>query len=99
MRELWNSLEFWVAMAVVALIKITASKNLPWVTAAASVAVAVGSALVLTGPCIAYFELDPASATIPVAVLIGLTGEQTARQIQSIPIKEAIAAWRGKGTE
>lgn len=96
MRELWENLEFWMAMAFVALVKFSGSKGIGWRMALVSVTIGIGAALAFTRSVIHYFSLSPDNATIPVAALIAITAEQVARQIQSMSLKEALDLWRGK---
>lgn len=98
MRELWANLEFWMAMAFVALVKFSGSKGIGWRMAMVSVAIGIGASLALTRSAIHYFGLNPDNATIPVAALIAITAEQVARQIQSMSLKEALDLWRGKSS-
>lgn len=96
MRELLISVEFWLAMAAAAFIKLRASPKLSVGGAIATVVTAVLSALVFTRPLLDYLELSGDVYVAAVAALVALSAEHLARQILDMKLTEIIRAWRGK---
>jgi hypothetical protein len=95
MRDLLFSVEFWVAMALAALIKLRASPRITAFSAFVTVLVGVLAALVLTDPVLEFLGLAGGSYTHAVAALVALSCEHIARQILELRIVELIRAWRG----
>lgn len=96
MRDLIDSTEFWVAMTVVAILKLRTSPRLGWWGRVLTVVTSVGCALIFTSPTVAYFGLDSETYTIAVAALWALTGEHLTRQVLGLTIEDVIRFWRGK---
>lgn len=96
MRDLFTSLEFWVAVAVAVILKLRTSENLTIFGALITTVTGVGSALVFTHPAAAYLSLDTATYGPAIAALIALTFEHIARHILRLSPTDIIKAWRGK---
>lgn len=75
MMILGHDLSFWVAMFGASLFKLITSPRMTWFRSLATVFAAVFCAVIFTDPAIVWLGLDQKTYKIPVAVLIGLTGE------------------------
>ena len=96
MRDLIESVEFWIAMVVVSLIKLRASPQITPLGRVLTVATAVGCALVFTEPVLTYLALDAQAYRTGVAALLALTGEHITRQLLGVTLSDIFGAWRGK---
>lgn len=75
MQFFGHDISFWLAVLGAALFKLATSQKTTWIRSMISVLAALFGAWVFTKPALAFLSLDPETYTIPVAVLIGLTGE------------------------
>lgn len=96
MLDLVYRLEFWVAMGFAILVKISLSPFLNLWRTAASIVIALTSALVATWPIIDWLKLDPDVYVHFVAALVALTSEHLSRQVLNASLTDILAAWRGK---
>lgn len=96
MRDLFFQIEFWVAMVLAALIKLSSSPKLTFGGAVVTVVTAVLAALVFTEPLITWLELSGDIYVAAVAALVALSAEHLARQVLDMRITDIIKAWRGK---
>ncbi len=96
MKDLILQIEFWVAMALAVAIKLRASPNLSPATSVLTVLIAIGSALVLTQPIMAHFNLNGETHTAAVAALTAVSTEHLARQVLTVSLVDLLKAWRGK---
>gem|GEM_PF-2932565 len=69
-----HDVSFWIAVIGAGLVKLATSPRVSWLRCLISLAVAVFAAWAFTKPSLKLLGLDE-DYTIPVAVLIGLTGE------------------------
>lgn len=83
-------------MIVASLVKVSGSKWLGWKMTLISVAIGIGAASAFTRSALNALGFDPAYMTIPVAAVIAIGAEQTARQLQNMSLKEVLALWKGK---
>lgn len=96
MLDLVQRLEFWVAMGFAVIVKMSSSPSIsPW-RAAASIVIALTSALIGTWPIIDWLQLDPEVYAPFVAALVALTSEHLARQLLRTNLTDLLAAWKGK---
>lgn len=96
MRDLFTSLEFWVAVAFAVILKLRTSENLTIWGALVTTTTGVGSALVFTHPAADYLSLDVATYSPAIAALIALTFEHLARHMLRLSPLDLLKAWRGK---
>ena len=101
-QQIVADLNFWLATAGATFIKVvTAFKRSLW-RAFFTAFAAMFSAVIFTGPVLAFLERDPETYEIPVAVLLALTGEglmRAAIDVSMDPKKliEFWKPWRGSG--
>ena len=96
MGDLIQRVEFWVAMGFAVIVKVSSSPSInPW-RAAASIFVAITSALVGTWPLVDWLQLDPEIYAPFIAALVALTSEHLSRQVLRTNLTDLLAAWRGK---
>lgn len=96
-----HDLSFWLAVGGAAVFKLATSPRMTWLRSLVSVAAALFAAGVFTKPALALLRLDSETYIIPVAVLIGLTGEGLMKWLifAANHPKEAIEflkIWRGR---
>lgn len=96
MFDLVRSVEFWVAMIFAVFVKVRASKKITVLGAAFTIATAVLSALVFTGPLLDWLDLSGETYVAAVAALVALSAEHIARQLMETRVVDLIRAWRGK---
>ncbi len=70
-----HDLAFWLSVLGAALFKVLTSPRVTLFSSLLSIMSAVFGAWVFTKPVLAFLALDKDTYTIPVAVLVGLTGE------------------------
>lgn len=95
---------FWGAVGVAVLIRVLTAEHKGSLLVrifkyATTVVLALASALVFVDPVLDFTGLPPDIYKVPVAVLIGITGESLIRMLINITwanIFEAVKAWRGK---
>lgn len=90
MKDLVASVEFWIAMALVVVVKLRASPTITIAGAILTTAAAVASALIFTDPVLEWLKADRETYTYAVAALVALTGEHLMRQIMSMSLKDLI---------
>ena len=95
MNDLFLRIDFWIEVALACLIKVKASPRLGIINAILTIAIAIGAALVLTGPVLEWRSLSSSWAPA-VAALVALTFEHAARQVLDMKLLDIIKAWRGK---
>ena len=93
MNDLFLRIDFWIGVALACLIKVKASPRLGIINAILTIA--IGAALVLTGPVLEWRSLSSSWAPA-VAALVALTFEHAARQVLDMKLLDIIKAWRGK---
>ncbi|MCO5157891.1 MAG: hypothetical protein M9945_14275 [Aquamicrobium sp.] len=96
-----HDISFWLAVLGAAILKLATSPRMTWLRSLISVFAALFVAWVFTKPALAFLDLDRDTYTIPVAVLIGLTGEGLCKWLifSANNPKEAIEflkIWRAK---
>lgn len=94
--ELITDWRFWVAMCFSITVKLMSSNNLTPRGAVFTVIMAVGAAVIFTDPILFFFELDNGRYTYAISAVTALLGEQAARQILSLNLKEWLDLVRGK---
>lgn len=75
MQIFGHDISVWVAVLLAAVFKLVTSPTMTWFRSLVSVSAALFGAWVFTNPVLFFMELDRDAYTIPVAVLLGLTGE------------------------
>lgn len=75
MQFFGHDISFWLAVLGAAIFKLATSPKMTWLRSVISVFAALFGAWVFTKPVLAFLNLDRDTYVIPVAVLIGLTGE------------------------
>lgn len=90
---------FWFAVIGSVIIKMASAMKISWYRAAVAGFTAVFSAVVFTDAVVDYLGLPPETYEVPVAVLIGLTGEGIIKQImlftEDLKLKD-ISPWLRK---
>lgn len=100
-----HDLSFWLAVLGAAGVKLLTSEYAGFLKALATVMAAIFSGVMLTEPAMHILGLDPTVYTIPMAILMGLTGENLMRWVMgltgSLPsdpgkILDLLKRWTGK---
>lgn len=99
MKDLLLSIEFWVAMAAAALLKLRASPRITVFGSIVTITTAVLSALIFTRPVLEWLKLDGEIHTAAVAALVALSAEHIARQLLELKVLDLLKAWRGGGSK
>lgn len=101
---LGNDSSFWLAVLGAATVRLlTAEYQGPWwarlIFILSTYAIALFAAIIFTSPLLHALSLPPDTYTLPIGVLIGLTGQSVMRMLINISwaqALDAIRAWRGK---
>lgn len=84
MQFLGQDYRFWIAVLATAAFKIVTSRNVSPTRVCLTVGAALLSAWAFTDALLDWFSLNPDTYQIPVAVLLGLTGEGAMRWLTSL---------------
>jgi len=95
-----NDFSFWIAVVGAGLVKLVTSPRVSWLRGLISLAVAMFAAWVFTHPILKILNLDD-DYIIPIAVLIGLTGESIMKWLAFLAAHprdalEFLTKWRVK---
>jgi len=88
--------QYWLVVALAAIIKVLTSATLTWWKAITTVLFAVFSAWVFTDPALHFLALEPEIYRNPMAAIMALAGEGFMRWVVQTTPDKIISLWRGK---